>query len=254
MKTLFKHNINRYFFISLALLGLYSCQNNNENEPANVTVYFEHKFNTSSFALNTNYVNGSGDTVNFSKLKYYISNVELISAGGENWKETESYHLIDVSQSSSLSFSLNNVPGGEYTGIKFLVGVDSVRNVSGAQTGALDPANEMFWSWSTGYIFFKAEGTSPQSSNGTFTYHIGGFAGPNHALRWVTINFGSENLLVGANHEREVHLKVDVKKLFDGSNYTLSVANVHHQMMVNAVSASIANNYAEMYSLDHIHN
>jgi hypothetical protein len=46
---------------------------------------------------------------------------------------------------SELNTSLKNI-----TAIKFLLGVDSLKNVSGIQTGALDPAKGMFWTWNTG--------------------------------------------------------------------------------------------------------
>jgi hypothetical protein len=72
-------------------------------------------------------------------------------------------------------FDFINVPAGTYTGMYLTMGVDSARNVSGAQEGALDPANGMFWSWTSGYIMIKAEGLSPQGAGGSFTYH----------LRWI---------------------------------------------------------------------
>jgi hypothetical protein len=61
--------------------------------------------------------------------------------------------------------------------MEFMIGVDSARNNSGAQTGALDPTNGMFWSWSTGYIMAKFEGTSAQSpaAANALKFHIGGF-------------------------------------------------------------------------------
>ncbi len=250
MKTLNNFWILGLFMVSISF---FSCKKD-EFSDANVTIDIEHTFDDASFALNTNYVNGSGETIKFTKLKYYISNIQLLKSGNESWAETESYHLVDASNPSSISIVLSNVAGGEYTGIKFLIGVDSTRNVSGAQTGALDPANDMFWSWSTGYIFFKAEGTSPQSPSNSFTYHIGGFTGPNKGLRWVTLNFGSTTLKVNSNNENMIHLKANLKKLFDGSNYTLSVANTNNVMMVSPVSANIANNYSEILSFDHIHN
>jgi hypothetical protein len=51
----------------------------------------------------------------------------------------------------------------DITGIRFLLGVDSARNVSGIQTGALDPARGMFWTWNSGYVMAKIEGSSPSA-------------------------------------------------------------------------------------------
>ena len=75
------------------------------------------------------------------------------------------------------TLTLSDVPEGSYTEMSYVLGVDSTRNVSGAQAGALSTANGMFWSWSTGYIMLKAEGTSPNSGTGSFSFHLGGFSG-----------------------------------------------------------------------------
>ena len=50
------------------------------------------------------------------------------------------------------------------------------------RTGVLDPSGagaDMYWTWNSGYIFFKMEGTSPAATGmgNSFMYHIGGFGG-----------------------------------------------------------------------------
>src|SRR5690606_605399 len=107
---------------------------------------------------------------------YWITNIRLTRSDGTEFREEESYRLIRGDKQATTHFHIPEVPAGTYTGIKFMIGVDVPRNTSGAQTGALDPAvnGDMFWSWSTGYIQAKLEGTSPQSSdtvNSSFQYH-----------------------------------------------------------------------------------
>lgn len=98
----------------------------------------------------------------------------------KNIPELNSYHLINEEGTASKSFSFFVMPT-QYNSLSFLIGVDSLKNVSGAQTGGLDPLNGMFWTWNTGYIMFKMEGNSPSSSvvNNKIEYHIGGFSGAN---------------------------------------------------------------------------
>ncbi len=136
-----------------------------------------------SFELNTPYLHPmSGDSLEFTTFKHYISHVRLQREDGTYWDAPESFYLLDASEPSSLQWTIEEIPGGNYKGLQITLGVDSLRNVSGAQTGALDPANNMFWSWNSGYIMIKAEGTSPQSSSGSFAYHLGGFSGANNAI------------------------------------------------------------------------
>jgi hypothetical protein len=82
--------------------------------------------------------------------KYYISNVSLITRNCDFVAIPDSYFLVNAADSSTLNQQINNIPEGKYTGITFTMGVDSLRNFAGAQTGVLDPAKGMFWRWNSG--------------------------------------------------------------------------------------------------------
>lgn len=217
-------------------------------------VEFEHMFDTLDFALSQNFKNANGDTVNFNKLKYYISNIVITNTNNTTFTEANSYHLIDFSTPSSAIISLAGVPVGSYKSIAFTLGVDSARNCSGAQTGALAPS-DMFWTWSSGYIMFKLEGTSPQSGSTTkaLTYHIGGYGGVNKAQRNFNFNFASTPSEVNGSNNPYIHLSVDVNEFFKTPN-TVNVATQYFQMSVNAASKNYADNYADMISFEHVHN
>ena len=202
----------------------------------------------------TNYVNASGETFSVTNFRYYISNVKMIKEDGTKYEVPNSYFLIDANDTNSLKVNLANIPGGKYTGVEYLIGVDSARNVAGAQTGALDPVNGMFWSWTQGYIFLKLEGNSTVANNNFFEFHIGGFTGSNSALRNVSIDFSPSVLIVdGGKREAEIHLLVDVLELFKNpTNWTIAG---HSAVTMPGVNAStVASNYADMFSFDHIHN
>lgn len=197
----------------------------------------------------TSYTNNNGDSFTVSKLLYYISNVELHTNSGDTFKEIESYYLVDESNSNSLQLMVKGVPKGDYHSISFLIGVDSTRNVSGAQTGALDPANGMFWTWSSGYIMAKMEGSSPQSgaANQGLAFHIAGFSGVNSGIRKINLSF--PNLAnVTKNHTPVLNLNGDLDKWFFGTT-TISFATVHTVTTISGVSKSIADNYTNMFSV-----
>jgi len=229
--------------------------------PTNGTVELrlEHIFGSEDvlFALNSvdYYVTALGDSVKFNTFKYYISNIELLKADGSTYKQPESYFLVDASDEVTNKIEIPNVPPADYTGVKFLLGVDSTRNVSGAQDGALSPANGMFWTWNSGYIFNKAEGTSPQISGmgNSFTLHVGGFTGVNNALQTKTISFNGEKLTVNGTREAEIHLAVDVKEYFSAEN-PIQLATTNMLMMPGATARQISENYRNMFSFEHLHN
>src|SRR6218665_36478 len=251
--------------LSIALLAfsftISSCKKDGEEEPTrvtaegtsgSVTLHFENMVGDSALVLNTqNYVNANNDTFNVSKFNYYISNIKLTRRDNSLYTESESYHLLKANESGSLDISLANVPFGSYTSIQFMIGVDSARNVSGAQTGALDPANGMFWSWSTGYIMAKLEGTSPQStgSGHMIMMHMGGFSGVNSVLRTVSPSFNTQTANVSSTVVPEIHFKVDLLEMLQ-SPHTIdfSILNVIH--MPGSDAKTVADNYADMFSVE----
>lgn len=214
-----------------------------------VKLEFTNKVGSAKLSLNdTWYTNDHGDSFKVSKFNYYISNIKLNKAAGA-YTQNESYHLLQQSQASSLVVDLSDVPYSKYTSVTLTIGVDSLRNVSGAQTGALDPVNGMFWTWNTGYIMLKMEGNSPKSpaSGGALVFHAGGFSGANSVLRTVTLNFPSEITVAkdGVNH---VHIDADVLKLFKSptlfdfaTSYSINTAGTEAKVL--------ADNYANMLSI-----
>lgn len=201
------------------VLGLTSCKKDKETEQAtqtaNVSVEMEHVWgmNQDPFYLDSVLVHPiSGDTMQFVTAKYYVSNFKLKNSSGSWYSIPESYFLVDVSNPSSTLLNLGNIPAGTYTEMSYVIGVDSTRNVSGAQSGALAPSYGMFWSWNSGYIMFKLEGISPQSSTGSYTYHVGGFSGTNNTVE--TINHVFTDAMTVSSTDRKIHLSVNMAKPF----------------------------------------
>lgn len=246
-------------FLTLAVLttfSLASCKKDDAtptNQTGEVDIEFEHSVGAVPLVLTSKtYVTPAGDQFTVSAFKYYISNLKLTKTDGTQYVPAESYYLVDAATSTSQHLSIKGIPTGDYTGLTFTIGVDSVRNVSGAQTGALDPSNGMFWSWNSGYVYTKLEGTSPQAANGLM-FHIGGFKKPNNTIRTVSPAFPSGvNLLVRTDHAPEIHYNVDVLKMFTGPT-TVRFGTLSNTMG-GANSVLVANNYAQgMFSVEHIH-
>ena len=216
MKNTFKTGV-----IALVLFAAPACKKEKiEQNPSVaadvVTLKIEHQWGNQPFVLNTDLVNPyTGDSLNFTAFKYYVSNIRLKKENGTWWTQPDSYFLLDLSSSTTSSIQLNGVPHGEYTEIEYTLGVDSTRNVSGAQAGALSPSHGMFWSWNSGYIMLKAEGTSPHASmGGSFAFHLGGFSGPNNVVTKKAHVFAGNNLSVAGNGNCQVRISAAVETLW----------------------------------------
>lgn len=136
------------------------------------------------------YRNSLQQSYTISRFKYYIGKVTLRSVEGRAAIQ-DGYFLIDAGEPESCRIVLKDIPDGQYSSLSFIVGVDSADNCSGAQSGALDPVNGMFWAWNTGYIFLKLEGRTPSSTapGHLFEYHIGGYLPPWNNIMQVLLPF-----------------------------------------------------------------
>jgi len=218
---------------------------------------FENYFGSQELELNTaTYTTMNSEQINISMFNYWITNIVFINKDGTEYKEPESYRLLRGDKTATHHFHVGDVPAGTYTGIKFIIGVDVPRNTSGAQDGALDPTvnGDMYWSWSTGYIQAKLEGTSPQSkaANNAVIYHIGGVEPGKETPRNVTLNFGTD-MVIGAQ-AGSIKIKADAAKWFGPGNPILieQVSSTTHGGSANSIK--LADNYQHMFSITSVGN
>lgn len=118
----------------------------------------------SDHTIDTIYGNPYGESIVFvKKLKFYIHTA----------------HNGQTSPERAVLLSLKNPRQTMSTVRPFQVylGVDSTLNYEGIHEGALNPINNMYWTWQTGYIHCKLEGyILNNSAKQNFEYHIGGYS------------------------------------------------------------------------------
>jgi hypothetical protein len=239
-------------FVSAVVLGLLltGCGKDVsvQSETGAIKIEFSHIAGAEPFALNTSYTNAFGETFVVNKYKYYVSNITLTDERDAKHLVPETYFLVDESQSASKTLFVE-APIGTYKAISFLIGVDSIRNVSGAQTGVLDPFHDMFWTWNTGYVMAKLEGTSPQSNlpNQKIEYHTGGFKGEHSVLRIVTLPF-DQIYAVQKLAYLQLNVSADVLKWFEGV-HNLTIADAPTATAPGSLASRYADNYARMFTL-----
>lgn len=237
-------------FLLVALVSLLdSCKHDADNQPTAGSVAFELKnmVGTQPLALDgTTYTTAGGETFTVSTFEYYISNIKLTKSDGTTYAAPHEYHLIDTAKPGSTSFIITNVPAGDYTGVSFVVGVDSTTTKGDplALPGDLNPANSMYWTWNTGHIFLKLEGTVTSTSpNKPLTCHIGGYRAPYSAIVTATPSLNGATLPVRAGQVPKLSVAANVLKMFDGATaFTLS--NFPTTMMPSTASVQVATNYA----------
>lgn len=230
-------------------------------ETTSLTLAFENMAGNTPVHLDKDtFMNASGEMFTVSLLQYFISNISFKKTDGTvvSLPQDESYFLVKESDPASKQLSIP-LPEGKYESVTFVLGVDSLRNTKplAERTGVLDPATGaagMYWSWNSGYIFFKMEGYSPATPQGKnndhkFRYHIGLFGGMNtptvNNVKTITLELPKIKLKGKKTPVIQIH--TDILKMFSGKN-TISIAR-NPTVMVSPFSAQIADNYASMFSV-----
>lgn len=281
-----KTNSIKYFcVIAVVTLFFAACSKKNDPDPAfdeaNLAPFsleFDNIVGDRTLSFNNTaslYTNAAGEKFSVSNVQYFISNIKVTTTRGNSYTvpQEKSYFLINGSDKAT-RFCKVEVPEGDYATVTFTLGVDSLRSTMDVskRTGVLDPAagghdmNGMYWGWNAGYIFFKLEGNSAlisDDANGDptgkkqFKYHIGGFGGYSaptiNNIKTVTLSLSAGGIAkVRQGRQSNVHLLVDLMKVFNGKN-AFSIA-AHPNVMFSDYSLSVAGNLVEMFRHDHTEN
>lgn len=205
----------------------------------------QHTLGGEPLVLGMQSKNFFGEELVVEKFKYYVSNFSVTDLSGKTFPLAASYYLVDEADASSKTITLG-IPDIPIQSIHFLLGVDSIRNVSGIQTGALDPLNGMFWTWNSGYIMAKLEGISKAAvtQGHHFTYHIGGFKKSMNTVSTISISLPLEK-----QRSRVLSLSAEINQWFkSASAIKISETPVCHSP--GPLAVRIAANYANMFSLN----
>ena len=211
---------------------------------ARTTIQFKHWVGSKELQLfEETYTNPFGEPFVISKFKYYISHITVTDINNRETVLPDTYYL--VNEEDSLSKIIQLPVAVPLSSISFIVGVDSARNVSGVQTGSLDPVNAMFWTWNSGYVFAKLEGQSDASTAPahSFSWHVGGFRKKENAGRKITLQLNKIK-----HNDAAIVINADVLKWFDAV-HPLKIASTPVCHQPGALAMQIADNYSAMFSI-----
>ena len=208
----------------------------------NIYIKFEAIANGKKIVLNDSiYTNNFGENYTVSKLKFYISNLYLLNLKSNS--EFNNIYLIDIKNNDSVKCV--NYPE-DINAISFQLGVDSALNCSGAQSGALDPLNDMFWTWNSGYINFKLEGISSASTadKQRIEQHIGGYKFPYGTQRKIQFMIPYKYF----EKNKTITIQIDLDKYWDGEN-KISIAKTPVIASPGEQAKNAAGNFVKMFSI-----
>lgn len=254
----------RLVYMGLLLTGIVSCQKELHFDAVpekdhNLVLHFKPvvQYDSNKLEFDQPYVNFFGQTFRVSNFKFYIHGIALVNTDSNRVFRisADKYFLVDCKDSATARVQISVLPF-LYNRIAFIVGVDSARNVSGAQTDALDPAHGMFWSWNSGYVMAKLEGTSPSSAGpgNRFEYHIGGFQEPDNVIKEVTLLFPfGESIDLKPGKTTELTIAADVYDWFYNP-HDIRLDVVHFIHSPGPLAKQVSENYSKMFTVTDIVN
>lgn len=181
---------------------------------------------------------GDGDSIKINILKFYISDISFQNRQKPVYKEKVRFHLVNVFDSAMDHIKLSKAVNSKNDILKFSVGIDSATNAAGALSGALDPVNGMYWTWQSGYIHFKLEGSKKHGNEKAqnFQYHIGGYQFPFNSVREITLKSSNNDTLT---------IYVDIEKLLN----TYDDVPVQNIMSPGFPAMQLANQFQSILSI-----
>jgi hypothetical protein len=179
----------------------------------------EYPYNTSNYPLV------------FTLFRTYISDITLVSAN----KEVKLKDVIDVNffptfastnVSATPTFTFKGIPEGNYTAIKFGLGVSPEMNAKSPNAFPADNvlSSEIeYWQGWASYIFTKIEAVGDANNNNAPDHWMIYHTGSDPVYRTITL---TQPITVGANSPAGI-ISFDLKKLFvnpDGTPYDMEAS------------------------------
>ncbi|UPT70503.1 MAG: hypothetical protein M0D53_15710 [Flavobacterium sp. JAD_PAG50586_2] len=202
----------------VVFLFMFCFQVYSQSKNDSLYVNFRLEFNKLPLELNKKYISTNKDTLTIETFKCYISNIQVQYSDKSVFIPKNSYHLLDSNNPASFEIPVTKKGNKMISRITFDIGIDSLTNTSGALSGALDPVNGMYWTWQSGYINMKIEGSSPscKTRKNEFQFHIGGYLQPNYALQQIKLEWDKKA-------DSDINIAIDLNSFF--SNLELRETN-----------------------------
>lgn len=261
----------KYIAAVVAAASLFVSCSDDDNAPiaegtvGDAELYFDNGVAGDALIIGNTYTNSNGESLTINRLNYIISNIVLIKEDGSEYvyPKEESYFVINHADGLQ-TIHLEGVAAGDYKKVRFGLGVDQQRYLQGetAQQSFWDlaAANDLTWTWSTGYRFINFEGTFTSAANSEakpFQVHQGSNTATDN-YREITLNLPT-TARVRENEQPSIHIKTDANVLLDGDikiqlQNNLNGGGTAAAIMGGQNLIDIASNSLKMFVVDHVHN
>ena len=229
------------------VLGFFGCDETVDPIPDNtetIVLTIDHFFKGEPLELNKIYKGPQNRDLWITKKKYYLSNITATTENGES-ELIKDVALITVGTNEGSMTIVGKIPKGQYLAISFDLGVREDLNLKDPATynkdHPLSVFNNMYWSWSTQYIFSKIEGHEILNGDtASFVIHTGtqSLYRPNIKVQRVF------DVVAGGS---DISINLDVFSILSNSEYTFDLSKDGQSHTVDNLPLAV--NYMDNFTV-----
>lgn len=212
-----------FSLIITTVLFSMGCEDTESPQQGNLTINFKLKYGQEPLAMFEPYTYPTGQKMIFSRFSFYMGNTELKNNSGFKPIEEISYHNLTISHtglnsaSKGYDYTISGIQPGDYTALKFSLGVPKYLNDKTPADFSNDQilSNQAeYWSGWKSYVFTKTEGQIDFDGDGITESGFALHTGANDALRTIEL---PANIKIEDGKTSQLTVVIDVKKGF-GNN------------------------------------
>jgi hypothetical protein len=184
---------------------------------------------TQTLEVGQTYEYAPGKLLRPDQVKFYLSNIRLVRPDGSELllkeimlvdMDNEKNYTAKTTHGTTPYFFQADIPEGEYTGIRFNIGVPPAMNAKAPyeypNNHPLSVGLPTWWTWATGYRFVTFDGRL-DTTDGTFTQNTIGFSyhpGTDALLAQHSYVGAQYGFTTESGFENRMNLEVDFRKMF----------------------------------------
>ena len=236
---------NILLITSLVAFTFFSCEKPNQTD---LTINFTQTVDGSDLTTNSMiYTNEAGENYDVQTLKYLISDITLHTDDG-NTLLLDEVHFVDISDESTFSFTVEDVPNNNYTSISYTMGLDTIKNINNLYINE-SYHSAMAWPETNGggYHYMKLEGSYNNDST-FYNTHTGGTMGNDYSFNNadnISLTVDDDLGDVSININMEINNWYNSPNLIEFSSYGMGIMmNMPMQMNIQM------NGMTDVFSID----
>lgn len=179
------------------------------------------------------------DSLQVDVLKFYITDIKFIKDETILASVHKKHFLINFEDILSKRIKTQISDTLKFNKIRFNIGIDSITNVSGVCGQDLDPTNGMYWTWNSGYINCKLEGSSNKfkTRKNRYTFHLGGYMSPFISMQTITLE---------VTQNKEIEILINIDDFFSN----LDVTKYHTILSPNRKAIVVSKHFSTVFYVE----